>query len=114
MADVEELPEYVRDGVEFFYADVYKDVADILFSDKYAVLPAKKKAGGKTVKSSKSEKTPEKTQEKPARKRAAAGKNEEPAPDKKPSSGKKSAGKSSGKSSGRKTGGNAKSEGEQK
>ena len=96
MADVEELPEYVRDGVEFFYADVYKDVADILFSDKYAVLPEKKKTSR-----SKAAGTSEPVKN-----------SEKPETDKKPSSGKKTATKSSGKAAGRKTkaGGKGKSE----
>ncbi|MGN1393374.1 MAG: endopeptidase La [Succinivibrionaceae bacterium] len=29
--DVQELPDYVKDGVEFYYADTYKDVAKELF-----------------------------------------------------------------------------------
>lgn len=32
--DVEELPDYVREGVEFNYADTYDDVAKILFNFK--------------------------------------------------------------------------------
>ena len=109
MADVEDLPEYVRDGVEFFYADVYQDVADILFSDKYATLPEKKKKpaakatkaaapdDGKETSDKAAEKTPAKSS---GRKTSAK------------STGKTPAAKKSGKTASRKSAGNKKADSE--
>jgi Lon-like ATP-dependent protease len=48
--DVEELPDYIKKGVEFTYADYYKDVFRIAF-DK---LPEKTKAAIASTKSTKS------------------------------------------------------------
>ncbi|MBQ3683100.1 MAG: endopeptidase La [Succinimonas sp.] len=109
MADVEDLPEYVRDGVEFFYADVYQDVADILFSDKYATLPEKKKKpaakaakaaapdDGKETSGKAAEKTPAKSS---GRKTSAK------------STGKTPAARKSGKTTSRKSAGNKKADSE--